>query len=104
LQKKLDKAYSGLNKRKYVLQSILMHDGQYAESGHYYTYIYDFERKIWRKYDDTNVTEESEQVVLQNSFGGPNNYQSAYFLVYQSEQNILPKGLKGPLQSYNLES
>jgi ubiquitin carboxyl-terminal hydrolase 25/28 len=43
----------------YILQSIMIHEGQ-AESGHYYSYTYDTDRKIWRKFNDINVSEEAE--------------------------------------------
>jgi ubiquitin carboxyl-terminal hydrolase 25/28 len=40
----------------YLLQSILIHEGQ-ADSGHYYSYSFD--GAVWRKYNDSNVTEEA---------------------------------------------
>jgi hypothetical protein len=57
--------------------SILIHDGyackliilKYLESGHYFCYIHDYEKKIWRKYNDMQVSEETEENVLKNSKG-----------------------------------
>jgi ubiquitin carboxyl-terminal hydrolase 25/28 len=53
----------------------------FLESGHYYVYIYDFEQKVWRKYNDMNVTEEEEKSIFERSYGGVGK-ASAYFLVY----------------------
>lgn len=44
-----------LKKHLYVLHSILVHDGQ-AGSGHYYAFIFEWDSKVWRKYNDINVT------------------------------------------------
>lgn len=45
-----------MKKHKYYLQSILIHEGA-AESGHYYTYIYNPLLKRWFKFNDIHVTE-----------------------------------------------
>jgi ubiquitin carboxyl-terminal hydrolase 25/28 len=41
-EKKISASYNSLKKNKYVLQSILMHEGS-PDAGHYYAYIYNFE-------------------------------------------------------------
>jgi hypothetical protein len=33
--------------------------------GHYYSYIYDVESDIWRKYNDINISDESPEKVFQ---------------------------------------
>lgn len=46
-----------------------MHDGV-AESGHYYSYIFDFNKGIWRKFSDINVSEEpDENKILNEAYG-----------------------------------
>lgn len=40
----------------YRLQTVFMHRGSHL-FGHYWTYIYDFERDIWRRYNDGYVEE-----------------------------------------------
>jgi ubiquitin C-terminal hydrolase len=42
---------------------------KFIDSGHYFVYIYDFERNFWRKYNDQHVTEESEETILREAYG-----------------------------------
>jgi len=46
-----------------------MHDG-YADSGHYYAYIYDRAGKVWYRFNDHTVVKESEEVVFSEAYGG----------------------------------
>jgi len=57
-----------MQKRPYYLHSICVHDGN-ANSGHYYTFIYDRFNKKWRKFNDIKVTEVSEEDVFKESEG-----------------------------------
>lgn len=41
----------------------------FLDFGHYYAYIYDFDRKIWRKFSDQYVSEEPEEKVMEVAFG-----------------------------------
>ena len=63
----------------YRLHSVFIHRGG-ATSGHYWIYIYDFERKIWRKYNDGYVT----KVDATEIFGRDHLMPPAtpYFLTY----------------------
>lgn len=81
----------------YLLQSILIHEGQ-ADSGHYYSYSFD--GIVWRKYNDSNVTEEAEEQVLKEAKGL--NMASAYCLVYAKPDNNVPHN--SILRSYKLSS
>ena len=65
----------------YYLHAIMIHQG-FAESGHYYTYIYDRNLNQWWKFNDHTVSIESEDVVLQESFGGQFSSKSACSLIY----------------------
>lgn len=62
------------------MHSICVHDGN-AESGHYYTFIYDRFQKKWRKYNDIHVTDVTEEQVFEESNGSHGN-MSAYWVVY----------------------
>lgn len=54
-----------------------------ASFGHYWIYIRDFERKIYRKYNDQRITEVPEsEVMLDTTDGGTAN---PYFLVFIRE-------------------
>ncbi len=74
--------YSSMKKYKYFLSSILVHDGR-ADSGHYYSYIYDFDVKKWRKFNDIQVTDEiDENKMLTECYGHfYSNTISLYFFI-----------------------
>lgn len=82
LESKIIAAYAikDMQKMPYHLHAICVHDGN-ANTGHYYTYIYDRHSKKWRKYNDHKVTEASEEDVLKESLGG-HSWMTAYWLVY----------------------
>lgn len=85
LEKKIKSAFSDYCQLPYYLHSILVHDGL-AGGGHYYTFIYDNVDQIWRRYNDHQVTIESEDVVLKEALGGQkNSCKAAYMLVYVNE-------------------
>jgi ubiquitin carboxyl-terminal hydrolase 25/28 len=52
--------------------------------GHYWIYIYDFQREIWRKYNDGYVTEvtDEREVFEQEA----NNPATPYFLIYVQDK------------------
>ena len=64
----------------YKLHAILVHEGQ-ANGGHYWSYIFDSSKKVWRKFNDVTVTETTWDEVHRESIGGYRN-TSAYCLVY----------------------
>lgn len=69
----------------YRLYAIFIHRGT-VNFGHYWIYIFDFERNIWRKYNDTYVTE------VQNPYDEifksqeDHNPPTPYFLVYVNDK------------------
>jgi ubiquitin carboxyl-terminal hydrolase 25/28 len=58
-----------MSKYKYHLHSICVHDGN-ANSGHYYSFIFDRFQNKWRKFNDIRVTEVTEEEVFKDSQGG----------------------------------
>lgn len=64
----------------YRLYAVFVHHGS-VSFGHYYIYIFDFEKNIWRKYNDEYVTEVQN---LDEIFKGDStsNPPTPYFLVY----------------------
>lgn len=64
----------------YRLYAVFVHHGS-VSFGHYYIYIYDFEKDIWRKYNDEYVTEVQN---LDEIFKNDQNHNppTPYFLVY----------------------
>ena len=48
---------------------ILMHEGK-AQSGHYYSYLHNFEKNLWQKFNDIHVTEEpNEAKIFDEAYG-----------------------------------
>ena len=56
IEEAIEKQYALIRSVPYYLYSILIHEGS-ADSGHYYSFIYDFDGKSWKKYNDINITE-----------------------------------------------
>lgn len=96
IEKEIEKAYETIRSTPYHLYSILMHEGS-AENGHYYSYILDLEKQVWRKYNDINISEEVEEQILKEAKGL--NFTSAYYLVY-AKQDVLLAG--APMRNYKL--
>ncbi|PYH89924.1 cysteine proteinase [Aspergillus ellipticus CBS 707.79] len=67
----------------YRLYAVFVHHGS-VSFGHYYIYIFDFDRKVWRKYNDDYVTEVQN---LDEIFSdeGQHNPPTPYFLVYVND-------------------
>lgn len=78
----LEKPYIKEQERPYFLHAVMIHDGV-AESGHYYTYIYDRCLRVWWKLDDHRVSQAVEEDVMKEAHGG-SGYKSACNLFYIS--------------------
>ena len=63
---------------EYVLHAVVCHGGFTGKSGHYWVWVYDFERCVWRRYNDSVVTQEADNdmVIRQLQSGEP------YYLAY----------------------
>ena len=86
LSQQIETNFTDLRKHAYCLHAAFFHRGTDA-SGHYWVYIYDFKKEIWRKYNDGYVTEIKDTNEIfrtptdaqQNTYSGPPN---PYVLVY----------------------
>jgi len=94
INEKIKTAFKEMQHVPYYLHAILVHDG-WAESGHYYAFILDRANKTWIRFNDYQVSFESEQQVFQESLGGHLN-SSAYSLIYvnQEVESALQKQLQ----------
>ncbi|SPO05205.1 uncharacterized protein DNG_07892 [Cephalotrichum gorgonifer] len=75
---KIEGLFVGMSNHNYALHAVVCHSGS-GRGGHYWVWIRDFEEGIWRKYNDTVVSEERDTRKLLdnlNSSGDP------YFLCY----------------------
>ncbi|KAL4938145.1 hypothetical protein BDV06DRAFT_61519 [Aspergillus oleicola] len=68
----------------YRLYAVFVHHGS-VEFGHYYIYIFDFDRNVWRKYNDTYVTEVRDLDEIFKSTDR-HNPPTPYFLVYVNDR------------------
>lgn len=77
--------FNDLREIPYRLQSVFIHRG-YHNSGHYWIYIYDFSKHLWRKYNDGYVTEVKDtNVIFQQEPG--DRPATPYFLVYVRDES-----------------
>jgi len=72
-----------MQKKKYVLHSICVHDGN-ANSGHYFAFIFDRFNKKWWRYNDIKITEIEDEEVMKQAEGG-HSWLTAQWLVYVEE-------------------
>ncbi|CUS10447.1 unnamed protein product [Tuber aestivum] len=86
LQSRIEQQFTGSRKQGYRIHSVFIHRGS-ASFGHYWIYIYDFQRKLFRKYNDGYVTEVADpQEVFTH---GDINPPTPYFLVFVKEDESL---------------
>lgn len=90
LDEEEEEAYKGLERVKYQLHAVLVHDGG-PSGGHYWTFIRNWNAKedshSWMKLSDSVVTHVSEQEMLSWSVGGRSR-ASAYCLIYAVESSL----------------
>ncbi|PWW80591.1 cysteine proteinase [Tuber magnatum] len=86
LQSRIDQQFTGSCKQGYRIHSVFIHRGS-ASFGHYWIYIYDFQRKLFRKYNDGYVTEvaDPQEVFIHGDINPP----TPYFLVFVREDQSL---------------
>ena len=77
---KINSQFADLREHPYHLHSVIIHRGM-VSSGHYWIYIFDFEREIWRKYNDGYVTEVKDTKEIFETEDSPRPATSS-FLVY----------------------
>ena len=72
--------FADLRNFPYRLHSVFIHRGM-VSSGHYWIYIYDFSKEIWRKYNDGYVTEVKDDKEIYDAEESARP-ATPYFLVY----------------------
>ena len=86
LSQLIESNFTDMRKHPYCLHAAFFHRGTDA-SGHYWVYIFDFKKEIWRKYNDGYVTEvkDTNEILKapadadKNTYSGPPN---PYVLIY----------------------
>lgn len=86
-ERELTGLFDGLEapEHTYRLHAVVCHAGQSGKSGHYWVWVYDFARCVWRRYNDSIVTEEPDtaKVVRQLSTQG-----EPYYLAYVRASDV----------------
>ncbi|KAI2826377.1 hypothetical protein CBS147343_605 [Aspergillus niger] len=82
-QDKISAQFADYKYLAYRLYAVFVHHGS-VSFGHYYIYIFDFERNVWRKYNDNYVTEVNNLDEIFKDEGQPNP-PTPYFLVYVND-------------------
>ncbi|ORY68341.1 uncharacterized protein BCR38DRAFT_481821 [Pseudomassariella vexata] len=72
-------AFQDMRKEKYRLHAVICHGGG-TQSGHYWIWLHDFQKNVWLKFNDSNVTEDTRgsEAVLQELSNGGDPYYLAY--------------------------
>lgn len=80
----LAELFSDMKQHRYRLHAVICHGGNLG-SGHYWVWIYDFEQRVWRRYNDTAVEVEpdSEKVLKEL-----NNSSHPYYVAYVRESDV----------------
>lgn len=78
LKTKITNQFNGYNEVDYSIFAIFIHRGE-ASYGHYWVYIRDFEKNIFRKYNDEIVTEVPLSEVMNHVEG---DTATPYYIVY----------------------
>ncbi|KAI5842390.1 hypothetical protein DFP73DRAFT_479904, partial [Morchella snyderi] len=83
-ESRINSQFTDMHKHGYRIHSVFIHRGS-ATFGHYWIYIYDYQKKVFRKYNDGYVTEVSNvsEVFTHDS---NNNPPTPYFLVFVKEE------------------
>ncbi|KAI5806349.1 hypothetical protein EDC01DRAFT_609601 [Geopyxis carbonaria] len=84
LESRIAQQFTDLRKNAYRIHSVFIHRGSF---GHYWIYIYDFRKGVFRKYNDTYVTEVVDvSEVFTHAESSP---PTPYFLVFVREDQSL---------------
>lgn len=93
LDQQEESAYQGVDKAKYRLHAVLVHDGA-PSGGHYWTFIRNWnaapEDLKWMRLSDSSVINVTEEDMLSWSVGGKSR-ASAYCLIYAVESTLESK-------------
>lgn len=83
-ESRINSQFTDMRKHGYRIHSVFIHRGS-ATFGHYWIYIYDYQKKVFRKYNDGYVTEVSN-VAEVFTHDSNNNPPTPYFLVFVKEE------------------
>ncbi|KAL3426220.1 ubiquitin carboxyl-terminal hydrolase [Phlyctema vagabunda] len=85
-RQKLQEQFSDLHTHRYQLHTVFIHRGD-ASGGHYFIYIYDFEGKVWREYNDERVSTITDTERIFDPEKGAGG--TPYFLSYVRDPDLV---------------
>lgn len=86
-EQELDSLFEDLKdpRNEYRLHAVVCHSGNTGTGGHYWVWVYDFERQIWRKYNDSVVQEEPDPAQVLETLS---NQGEPYYLAYVRASDV----------------
>ena len=78
IEAELEQLWAGRRQFMYSLHAIICHSGAGLGFGHYWVFIYDFNRNVWLKYNDDDVTEHTHEECMNQIEARGNPYYVAY--------------------------
>jgi ubiquitin carboxyl-terminal hydrolase 25 len=83
-RQELSNLFTDMKTVAYRLHAVICHGGGLG-SGHYWVWIYDFERNVWRSYNDERVEVHANKDKVLNDL---NNGASPYYVAYVREDEV----------------
>ncbi|KAK2609712.1 hypothetical protein N8I77_003201 [Diaporthe amygdali] len=83
-RKELSTLFSDMTSVSYRLHAVICHGGGLG-SGHYWVWIYDFDKNVWRSYNDERVEVHADKDKVLNDL---NNGASPYYVAYVREDQV----------------
>lgn len=80
----LSSLFSNMKSVAYRLHAVICHGGGLG-GGHYWVWIFDFQKRVWRKYNDERVEEYSDSTKV---LADLNNSHDPYYLAYVREDKV----------------
>lgn len=84
IKEQLADLFSDMKSIAYRLHAVICHGGGLG-SGHYWVWIFDFQKRIWRKYNDERVEEHNDSTKV---LADLNNSHDPYYLAYVRETKV----------------
>lgn len=83
-RQELSNLFNDLTNVAYRLHAVICHGGGLG-SGHYWVWIYDFDKNVWRSYNDERVEVHADKDKVLNDL---NNGASPYYVAYVREDQV----------------
>lgn len=84
VKEQLASLFSDMKSVAYRLHAVICHGGGLG-SGHYWVWIFDFQKRVWRKYNDERVEEHNDSAKV---LADLNNSHDPYYLAYVRENKV----------------